>query len=122
MGGDERRARAQVIHRPALPRHAGETERFHTSNPGSYPVGGLKSPKPSFWTKRPFVEGKPYIGLSAGFVVANAVTNVRCWLQSEVSRTLALVRSSPSSRHSSHRLPLLRVEQTRAARAHQDRF
>jgi len=45
---------------------AGQTERFHTSNPDAYPVGGRKSPKPSAWTKRLFVEGKPYIGQDAG--------------------------------------------------------
>jgi hypothetical protein len=45
---------------------AGETERFHTSDPGSYPVGGRKSPKPSVWTNRLFVEGEPYIGHDAG--------------------------------------------------------
>ncbi len=41
------------------------TERFYSSNPDAYPVGGRKPPNPSFWTQHLFVERKPYIGYNA---------------------------------------------------------
>jgi hypothetical protein len=44
---------------------SGDTERFYTSDPGAYPVGGRKHPTSGFWMQRLFVERKPYIGYSA---------------------------------------------------------
>ena len=44
---------------------SGETERFYSSNPDAYPVGGRKPPNPTFWTQHLFVERKPYIGYDA---------------------------------------------------------
>jgi len=46
-------------------RDSGETERFYSSNPDAYPVGGRKPPNPTFWTQHLFVERKPYIGHDA---------------------------------------------------------
>jgi hypothetical protein len=44
---------------------SGETERFYSSNPDAYPVGGRKPPNPTFWTQHLLIEGKPYIGYDA---------------------------------------------------------
>jgi len=46
-------------------RDSGDTERFYSSNPAAYPVGGRKHPEPGFWMQRLFIEGKPYIGYDA---------------------------------------------------------
>jgi len=46
-------------------RDSGDTERFYSSNPDAYPVGGRKHPTPGFWMQRLFVEGRPYIGYHA---------------------------------------------------------
>ncbi len=43
----------------------GGVERYYTSNPDSYPVGGRKPPNPSPWTQQFLVEGNPYIGYDA---------------------------------------------------------
>ncbi len=44
---------------------SGGTERFYSSNPEAYPVGGRKPANPTFWTQHLFVEGRPYIGYDA---------------------------------------------------------
>jgi len=51
-------------------RDSGETERFYSSNPDAYPVGGRKPPNPTFWTQHLFVERKPYIGYDANDIRA----------------------------------------------------
>jgi len=47
-----------------LLRHAktGESERFWTSHPQAYPVGGRKPLNPTFWSQHVVVEQKAYIG------------------------------------------------------------
>ena len=43
----------------------GGTERYYSSNPDAYPVGGRKPPNPSPWSRQLFDEAKPYIGYDA---------------------------------------------------------
>jgi hypothetical protein len=47
-----------------LLRHAatGEVERFWTSHPEAYPVGGRKPMNPTFWTEQVIVGQRAYIG------------------------------------------------------------
>jgi len=49
---------------------------------------------------------------------SGASLDARNWLESEVRRTLTLVRLSRDSRHFSYRLPLCGVDRTCVARAH----
>jgi hypothetical protein len=51
----------------ALRYHAdtGGTERYYSSNPEAYPVGGRKPPNLTPWTQHLLVERKPYIGYDA---------------------------------------------------------
>jgi len=51
-------------------RDSGDTERFYSSNPAAYPVGGRKHPQPGAWMHRLFIEGKPYIGYNASDIRA----------------------------------------------------
>lgn len=44
---------------------SGGTERFYSSNPDAYPVGGRKPANPTFWTQQLFVERTPYISRDA---------------------------------------------------------
>lgn len=41
------------------------TERYYTSDPDSYPVGGRKPPNDHPWSKQLLLEGRPYIGNDA---------------------------------------------------------
>ena len=41
------------------------TERYYSSNPEAYPVGGRKPPNPSPWSQQLFEERRPYIGYDA---------------------------------------------------------
>lgn len=51
----------------ALLYHAdtGGTERYYSSNPEAYPVGGRKPPNETAWTQHLLVERIPYIGYNA---------------------------------------------------------
>ncbi|MCU0985636.1 MAG: GAF domain-containing protein [Acetobacteraceae bacterium] len=40
----------------------GEVERFWTSHPAEYPVGGRKPMNPTFWTETVIVGQRPYLG------------------------------------------------------------
>lgn len=42
----------------------GESERFHTSHPEAYPVGGRKALNPTFWSEHVLRQQKAYIGRS----------------------------------------------------------
>jgi len=42
-----------------------ETERYYTSNPKAYPVGGRKPPNDTAWTQNLLIERRPYIGYDA---------------------------------------------------------
>ncbi|NKB57908.1 MAG: GAF domain-containing protein [Alphaproteobacteria bacterium] len=44
---------------------SGYTERYYTSNPDAYPVGGRKPPNLTAWTQNLLVERRPYIGRNA---------------------------------------------------------
>lgn len=41
------------------------TERYYSSNPEAYPVGGRKPPNPSPWSRQLFEARRPYIGYDA---------------------------------------------------------
>jgi len=55
-----------LVHHPGT----GESERFYSSQPAAYPVGGRKPFNTTFWAKRVLIEHRPYIGRSAADIAA----------------------------------------------------
>jgi hypothetical protein len=48
----------------------GESERFYSSQPASYPVGGRKPFNATFWAKQVLIERRPFIGRSVADIAA----------------------------------------------------
>jgi GAF domain len=55
-----------LLHHPST----GESERFYSSQPDSYPVGGRKPFNATFWAKQVLIERRPFIGHSAAEIAA----------------------------------------------------
>lgn len=49
---------------------SGESERFYTSQPKAYPVGGRKPLNPTFWTEQVLRGRRPYLGRTAADIKA----------------------------------------------------
>jgi len=55
-----------LVHHPST----GESERFYSSQPKAYPVGGRKPFNETFWAKQVLIEHRPFIGRSAADIAA----------------------------------------------------
>jgi hypothetical protein len=47
-----------------------ESERFYSSKPKEYPVGGRKPFNPTFWAQQVLIEHRPFIGRNAADIAA----------------------------------------------------
>ncbi len=55
-----------LVHHPST----GESERFYSSKPKEYPVGGRKPFNSTFWAQQVLIEHRPFIGRSAADIAA----------------------------------------------------